>query len=235
MADKKDYAVTAVLNKKFPVAYPDKGRVTAVDMLWADSNIENQIEEVHVPEEIEDFVDAALKNINDKRSEELNDITREHRQNGVGRAETNYRVETKAVNKPEEDPMNFAEIEVVADESGSYKWDDVIEEIDQAENKVENPDDDYWIGVSMDVNNTAAADAIRAIQSRGFEPAGFNPGKLEAEEENRDSLELQYIPSDNRYVKQFIHEAAEFMDRAGMSYEKADVTTENENSQALKV
>jgi hypothetical protein len=234
-AHKHDYAVTGVYDKKFPVAYEGKGRVTVVDMLWADSNIENSQEEVYVPDEAEKLVDAALDNIEGKRSEDLPEITRELQEGDVSRREQSYRVESKAVDKPDEDPMNFAEVEVVADGSGEYSWEEVLEEIDSAQDQIENPEEDYWVGVSMDVNSPTGADAAEALQDLGFEYAGFNPGKLEAGEENRDSLELQYRPSQETYVKEFVDEAVKFMEKSGMEFEEAEEGTGYGTSEALRV
>ncbi len=234
-ADKHNYAVTGIYHKKFPVAYEGKGRATVVDMLWADSDIENQQEEVYVSEEVEDVVQAALENINNKKTE-TEDISREIINESRTRGESSYRMKSKAVDEPEDDPMNFAEIEVTVDVSSDYSWDDVMEEIEKAEKQIENEEGDYWVGVSLDVNSPVGADAAEALQEQGFEYAGFNPGKLDAGEENRDALELQYCPDDETYVKQFVNEAAEFMERTGMNFENPeDVDTDYEKSEALRI
>lgn len=233
-ADKHDFAVTGVYDKKFPVAYEGKGRVTVVDMLWADSNIENDQNEVYLPEDAEGLADAALDNIEDKRSDDLESISREVLNDSREADSQRYSVKTKAVDTPEEDPMNFAEVSIVADETGEYSWNDVLTEISRAQEQV-TEDDDYWVGVSMDVNNPFSVDAALELSDLGFEYAGFNPGKLDAGNENRDALEMQYRPSESTYVKQFVNEAVDFMDEAGMDYRKAAEQTHYESSQALEV
>jgi hypothetical protein len=233
-ADKHDFAVTGVYDKKFPVAYEGKGRVTVVDMLWADSRIENSQEEVYAPEEAEGLVNSALENIEDKRDEHLEDITREVLSESENREGQSYSVKSKAVDKPKDDPMNFAEISVVADDEGDYSWDDVMYEIVDAQSQIDDGED-FWVGISLDANNPAGMDAAQHLHQLGFEYAGFNPGKLEAGEEKRDALELQYRPSDETYVKQFVNEAAEFMDEAGIPYSDAEEETDYKSSQALEV
>ncbi len=233
-ADKHDFAVTGVYDKKFPIAYEGKGRVTVVDMLWADSRIENDQEEVYTPEEAESLVNSALDNIEDKRDESLEDITRDVLNESESREDQRYSVESKAVDKPEDDPMNFAEVSVVADEDGDYTWDDVLGEIVDAQRDI-SEGDDFWVGISLDANSPAGMDAAQQLHDLGFEYAGFNPGKLESGDENRDALELQYRPSDETYVKQFVNEAAEFMDEAGIPYSDAEEDTDYGTSQALEV
>ncbi len=233
-ADKHDFAVTGVYDKKFPIAYEGKGRVTVVDMLWADSRIENDQEEVYAPEEAEGLVNSALDNIEEKRDESLEDITREVLNDSESREGQSYSVKSKAVDKPEDDPMNFAEISVVADEDGEYSWDEVMYEIVSAQSEIDDGDD-FWVGVSLDANNPAGMDAAEQLHDLGFEYAGFNPGKLESGDESRDALELQYRPSDETYVKQFVNEAAEFMDEAGIPYSDAEEETDYGSSQALEV
>lgn len=233
-ADKYDFAVTGVYDKKFPIAYEGKGRVTVVDMLWADSRIENSQEEVYVPDDARDFVNTALDNIEGKRSENLESITRDVLTDGEDSQNQSYKVKAKAVDEPEEDPMNFAEVSVVADDDGDYTWTDVLAEIGEAQEQVAD-DDDYWVGVSLDVNDPTSIDAASELSSLGFEYAGFNPGKLEAGDENRDALELQYRPSDETYVKQFVNEAVDFMEESGMDYQETEVDTDYDNSQPLEV
>jgi len=233
-AEKHDFAVTGVYDKKFPVAYEGKGRVTVVDMLWADSRIENGQEQVYAPEEAEGLVNNALDNIDSKRSDGLKEITREVLSESGDREDQSYRVESKAVDAPKNDPMNFAEISVVADDDGNYTWNDVLGEIVDAQSKI-GDGEDFWVGVSMDVNDNAGMDAAEQLHDLGFEYAGFNPGKLESGGENRDALELQYRPSDETYVKQFVNEAVEFMDEAGISYSDAEEETSYDSSQAIEV
>lgn len=233
-ANKHDFAVTGVYDKKFPVAYERKGRVTVVDMLWADSRIENSQEEVYTPEEAEGLVDKALENIDEKRSDNLEEITRDVLNESESRENQSYKVKSKAVDTPEDDPMNFAEVSVVADDEGDYSWDDVLYEIADAQSQIDEKDD-FWVGVSLDVNNSTSVDAAQELHSLGFEYAGFNPGKLESGDENRDALELQYRPSEETYVKQFINEAVEFMDEAGIPYSDAQEETDYDSSQAVEV
>lgn len=233
-ADKYDFAVTGVYDKKFPVAYEGKGRVTVVDMLWADSRIENSQEQVYIPDDAEELVNAALDNIEGKRSEGLEEITRDVLTEGESSDEQSYSVKTKAVDSPEEDPMNFAEVSVVADDEGEYTWNDVLTEIGEAQTQIADGDD-YWVGVSLDVNAPTSMGAASELSSLGFEYAGFNPGKLEAGDENRDALELQYRPSDDTYVKQFVNEAVDFMEQSGMDYSDAEEETDYSSSQAVEV
>jgi hypothetical protein len=228
-AHKYDYAVTGVYDKKFPVAYEGKGRVTVVDMLWADSHIENDQQELYIPDSAEDAVRVALDNINSKRSraEEIEREIQEEYQDATG---SRYEVNVKAV----DDPMNFAEIEVVESEDGQT-WQEVLEEISGAQDVIDDGEDDYWLGVSLDANSPFAIDAGERLEDYGFEYAGFNPGKLDAGKENRDSLEMQYRPSSDTYVKQFVNEAVDFIEEAGIEHSDAEEETGHWNSEALEM
>jgi hypothetical protein len=238
------FAVTAVYNKKFPIAYEGKGRVTAVDMIWADSVIPNEQEEVYLPGELEreneeNIVDFVLGNLNEKRSDEFEELEREVVRKGTDHTDERYRVKSKAVDKPEESPMNFAEVKVVQDDEGDYTWDDVLSEIGEAQGTVENSEDDYWMGVSLDANSSFAPSAARELEGFGFGYAGFNPGKLDSPVGKRDAIEMQFVPSEETYVKQFINEAVDFMDKLGIPYSRENVTEEQktgyDSSQALEV
>ena len=233
-AHKHGFAVTGIYDKKFPVAYEGKGRVTVVDMLWADSNIENSQEEVYVPETASELVEEALENINQKRSDEYEEITREVLGSDAGNHESqSYSVNTKVVDGPEEDPMNFAEVSIVEDELGDYAWSDVVKEISSAQTQISNEEDDYWVGISLDANHSSGTSAARFLEEFGFEYAGFNPGKLETSGENRDALEMEYRPSDEKIAKQYINEAVQFMDAADTSYEEFDEDKTNHNNSQL--
>jgi hypothetical protein len=229
-----DFAVTAFYNGKFPVAYEGKGRVTAVDMIWADSQLPNNQEEVYVPEDAVEAVDQTLENVNSKRSDDLEQIARRTLTEGENHEERRYSVDSKAVDKPEEKPMNFAEVEVVADEEGNYSWHEVLEEISEAQEKIRNSEDDYWVGVSLDVNDPYAVEAAEELEVLGFNYAGFNPGKLE-NGEKRDALEMQYRPSDEKFDKQFIHEAIDYMEALGIPHEKPSKESGHPSSEVVKV
>lgn len=233
-ADKHDFAVTGVYDKKFPQAYEGKGRVTVVDMLWADSLIENNQSEVYVPEEAEDIVELSRENINSKRSENLERIERTISNSGSDHRDTSYKVKPKVV----EDPMNFAEIEIVESETGNYTWEDVMDEISEAEQRLENSGterNDYWIGLTLDANSNYLPEAATLFEGEGFEYCGFNPGKIEFNGETRDALEMQYRPSKERIEKEFVDEAAEFIRGSGMAAEETDSETDYSNSEIIAI
>lgn len=233
VADKHDFAVTGVYDKKFPMAYKGKGRVTVVDMIWADSHIENNQEQVYVPEAAEDIVTNARDNINAKRSEGLEEITRTVNTEYTGHDDRSYKVKPKAVG----DPMNFAEIQIVEDEQGEYSWNDVLQEIGEAQSQIQEneEDEDYWVGLTLDANSPFLPSAAEELEESGFEYAGFNPGKIDAGEENRDALEMQYRPSTETYEKQFVNEAADFIRDTGMSHENGEASTDYETSELLEI
>lgn len=233
VADKHGFAVTGVYDKKFPLAYPDKGRVTVVDMIWADSHIENRQEEVYVPETAEDTVVTALDNINSKRSDELEEITRTVETEPSSHEERQYKVKPKAVG----DPMNFAEIQITEASQGGSTWDEVLKEIGEAQAQIQDgeDDEDYWIGLTLDANSSYLPKAAEEFEEMGFEYAGFNPGKIDAGDENRDALEMQYRPSSETYRKQFVEEAADFIRETGMSHEEAENSTEYDTSELLEI
>lgn len=232
VADKHDFAVTGVYDKKFPLAYEGKGRVTVVDMIWADSSIENNQEQVYVPETAKDIVTTARDNINAKRSNDLEQITRTLNTDYASHEDRSYKVKPKAVG----DPMNFAEVQIVEDESGEYSWGDVLDQIGEAQSQIQDSEDDedYWIGLTLDANSPYLPSAAGELESLGFEYAGFNPGKIDAGEENRDALEMQYRPSSKTYEKQFVNEAAEFIRDTGMSHEDTEASTGYTTSELLE-
>lgn len=232
-ADKHDFAVTGVYDKKFPLAYKDKGRVTVVDMLWADSNIENNQDTVYTPESAEFIVNSALDNINDKRSSGLENIDRTVSTQSHRHQDKNYRIKPKVV----EDPMNFAEIEIVETETGEYTWDEVLQQISEAQETLqENEHDaDYWVGLTLDANSPFIPTAAEELESYGFEYCGFNPGKIDLNGENKDALEMQYRPSDEGFEKQFVDEAAQFIRETGMGYSETESITGYNSSQVLEV
>ncbi|MFO7794178.1 MAG: hypothetical protein R6V35_04355 [Candidatus Nanohaloarchaea archaeon] len=233
-ADKHDFAVTGVYDKKFPQAYEGKGRVTVVDMLWADSLIENDQSEVYVPEEAEDIVELSRENINSKRSEGLERIERTINNSGSDHRDGSYKVKPKVV----EDPMNFAEIEIVESEMGNYTWEDVMDEISAAEERLENSgseSNDYWIGLTLDANSDYLPGAATLLEGEGFEYCGFNPGKIDFNGENRDALEMQYRPSKERIEKEFVEEAAEFIRGTGMAAEETASETDYSNSEIIAI
>ncbi len=233
VADKHGFAVTGVYDKKFPLAYPTKGRVTVVDMIWADSHIENNQEEVYVPEAAEDTVLTALDNINAKRSSGLEKITRTVDTEESSHRDRQYEIKPKAVG----DPMNFAEIQITEASNGGSTWDEVLKEIGEAQAEIQDgeDDEDYWIGLTLDANNAYLPSAAEEFEDMGFEYAGFNPGKIDAGEENRDVLEMQYRPSTETYRKQFVEEAADFIRNTGMSHEDAEGSTDYETSELLEI
>ena len=233
VADKNNFAVTGVYDKKFPMAYRGKGRVTVVDMIWADSHIENNQEQVYVPEAAKDIVTTATDNINAKRSDDLEQITRTPITDHTSHEDRSYKVKPKAVG----DPMNFAEIEIVEDEAGDYSWNDVLDEIGDAQSQIQDgeEDEDYWVGLTLDANSPYLPSAAEELEGLGFEYAGFNPGKIDAGEENRDALEMQYRPSTEAYEKQFVNEAADFIRDTGMTHENGEASTEYETSELLEI
>lgn|GEM_PF-2009681 len=233
VADKNDFAVTGVYDKKFPMAYKGKGRVTVVDMIWADSHIENDQQQVYVPEHVEDVVNTARDNINAKRSDHLEPISRETFSESVDHTERNYKVKSKAVG----DPMNFAEIEIVQDDKGDFTWNDVLNEIGNTQSKIQDgeEDEDYWTGLTLDANNPYLPSAAMEFEEMGFECAGFNPGKIDAGDENRDALEMQYRPSTESYEKQFVNEAADFIRDTGMEHEDLEASTGYESTEVLEI
>lgn len=233
-ADKHGFAVTGIYNKKFPTAYEGKGRVTVVDMLWADSRISNTQDEIYVPEKAEGLVSSALDNIQNKRGDGLEEITRRVLNESEPKGNQMYSVRSKEVDKPEGDPMNFAEVSVIADDEGDYTWGGVLREISDSQRAVRQGDD-FWVGVSLDTNNPSGMDAAQYLHDLGFEYVGFNPGKLDAGEESQDALELQYCPSIRKHSKQFVDEAAQLLNESSLEYKNADEETGYDSSQALEV
>ena len=233
VADKHDFAVTGVYDKKFPMAYRGKGRVTVVDMIWADSHIENDQQQVYVPEHAEDIVTTARDNINAKRSDDLEPISREVSRESVDHTERKYKAKRKAVG----DPMNFAEREIVEDEEGEFTWNDVLNEIGEAQDQIQedDEDDDYWVGLTLDANSPYLPSAAQEFEEMGFEYAGFNPGKIDAGEENRDALEMQYRPSTESYEKQFVDEAADFIRDTGMEHSETEASTGYDSTELLEI
>lgn len=233
VADKNDFAVTGVYDKKFPMAYKGKGRVTIVDMIWADSHIENDQQQVYVPEHVEDVVTTARDNINAKRSDHLEPISRETSSESVDHTERNYKVKPKAVG----DPMNFAEIEIIQDDEGEFTWNDVLDQIGNTQSKIQESeeDEDYWVGLTLDANNPYLPSAATEFEEMGFEYAGFNPGKIDAGDENKDALEMQYRPSTESYEKQFVNEAADFIRDTGMEHEETEASTGYESTEVLEI
>ena len=233
VADKHGFAVTGVYDKKFPLAYKGKGRVTVVDMIWADSHIENDQEEVYVPESARDIVDTAVDNINAKRSSGLEPITRRTVTDNSDHVDRSYDVKPKAVG----DPMNFAEIEIVENKDGDHSWNEVLEEIGQAQSQIQDSEEDadYWIGLTLDANSPYLPSAAEEFEELGFEYAGFNPGKIDHGEENRDALEMQYRPSKETYEKQFVKEAADFIRDTGMEHEDTDASTGYDSTELLEI
>ncbi|WP_414838253.1 hypothetical protein ACK3SF_02525 [Candidatus Nanosalina sp. VS9-1] len=233
VANQHDFAVTGVYDKKFPMAYRGKGRVTVVDMIWADSHIENEQEQVYVPEAAGDIVTTARDNINAKRDSSLDAITRTVNTAHTEHRNRNYKVKPKAVG----DPMNFAEVQIVEDESGDYTWNDVLQEIGEAQSQIQEDEDDqdYWIGLTLDANSPYLPTAAEELEGLGFEYAGFNPGKIDHGEENRDALEMQYRPSTETYEKQFVNEAADFIRDTGMSHGDTEASTGHETSEVMEI
>lgn len=233
VADKHGFAVTGVYDKKFPLAYPDKGRVTVVDMIWADSHIENEQEEVYAPKKAAGVVQTALDNINSKRSSELDRISRTVEEGPGDHAERSYSVKPKTVG----DPMNFAEIQIVEDAEGDFSWSDVLQEIGYAQSQIQedNDDEDYWVGLTLDANSPYLTGAAEEFEELGFEYAGFNPRKIDTGDENRDALEMQYRPAKDSYVKQFVNEAADFIRDTGMEHRDAEASTGYSTSEALEI
>lgn len=231
VAHKNDFAVTGIYDNKFPPAYEGKGRVTIVDMLWAESGIENNLEEVYVPEEAADLVETSIDNINQKRERE--EIQREIETSGNSHKDRSFSIKPKIVG----DPMNFAEIKVIQTDSGDYSWEDLIHQIARAENSLKEceGDEDYWIGLSLDANEEYLSTAAEALEDQGFDYGGFNPGKLELGDEKRDSLEMQLRPSNQKYEKQFIDEAVEYLEEMGLQHENPEKTTDFPDSDILRV
>ena len=233
-ADKHSFAVTGVYDKKFPQAYQGKGRVTVVDMLWADSIIENDQSKVYLPEEAEEIAEVSLDNINEKRSGDLDRIDRTVINSGSEYRESSYKVKPKVV----ENPMNFAEIEIVESETGDYSWDDVLEEISETQTRLEESSenrDDYWVGLTLDANSEYLPGAASMLESVGFEYCGFNPGKIDFKGSKRDGLEMQYRPSKKRIEKEFVDEAADFIRKTGMNSGDSDTETDYSNSEIMAI
>lgn len=233
VADKHGFAVTGVYDKKFPMAYRGKGRVTVVDMIWADSHIENNQEQVYVPESAREIVTTARDNINAKRSEGLEQITRTVNTEHSSHQDRNYKVKPKAVG----DPMNFAEIQIVEDEDGDYSWNEVLNEIGEAQDQIQEDeqDEDYWIGLTLDANSPYLPSAAEEFEGLGFEYAGFNPGKIDTGDENRDALEMQYRPSTESYEKQFVNEAADFIRDTGMEHSETEASTGYDSTELMEI
>lgn len=231
VADKHDFAVTGVYDKKFPLAYEDKGRVTVVDMLWSDSNIENNQEKVYVPETAEEIVRTAQNNINEKRNRSLEEITRTVSTDYSSHEDRNYKVKPKIVGAP----MNFAELQVIEDSEGNYAWSDMLSEISKAQEQIDNEEDDYWVGLTLDANSLYLPTAAEELEEFGFEYAGFNPGKIDSGNEDLDALEMQYRPSTETYEKQFVNEAAEFIRDTGMNHRETSNSTGHESSEVLEI
>lgn len=231
VADKHDFAVTGVYDKKFPMAYKDKGRVTVVDMLWADSDIENNQELVYVPENAERIVETAMENINAKRGAELDKISRTVSTTSSGHEDRSYSVKPKVVG----DPMNFAEIQIMDDPQGNYNLHDVLGQISAAQQELDQGQEDYWIGLTLDANNDYLPALTEELGEFGFEYAGFNPGKIKRQTNVRDALEMQYRPSTETYEKQFVNEAAEFIRETGMSHSETEKSTGHKSSEVLEI
>ncbi|MFQ3275285.1 MAG: hypothetical protein ACI9LV_000165 [Candidatus Nanohaloarchaea archaeon] len=229
VADRYGFGVTGVYDSKFPTAYEGKGRVTVVDMYWGDSDFGEQ-EEVYVPSDGLNMVESALSNINEKRSHDRAPVTRETTTEGW-ETESRYSVKSKVVGEP----MNFAEIEVVHDEYGSYTWDELLEEVESVENDIGDEEHDYWIGISVDANHPESIETVQSLKDRlGMDYAGFNPGKIEYGGEKKDSIELQ-DRWEERFEKQFIREAAQFLKTTGIEPEDSNLTTDYNNSVYLEI
>lgn len=229
VADRYNFGVTGVYDSKFPTAYEGKGRVTVVDMYWGDSDFGNQ-QQVYVPSDGLDMVEAALSNINEKRSKDRAPVTREKTTEGW-ETESRYSVKSKVVG----DPMNFAEIEVVHDEDGSYSWGELLEEVESVESRIGDEEHDYWIGISVDANHPESIDTVQSLRNHlGMEYAGFNPGKIDYGGDRRDSVELQDRWQE-RFEKQFIREAARFLKNTGIEPEDSNLTTDYDNSVYLEI
>jgi len=227
VADKQGFVVTGIYNRKFPVAYQDKGRVTVVDMICSDSRINNK-EKVYLPEDLrrpddQSIIEYMTGRINQERSNSLDPFSRLVSYDQSDHRLENYRIDSKAVDKPEENPMNFAEVSIVRDSDAENTWEDVLDEIGGVQKRVQNGDDDYWVGISLDANGPYSPSAAEELKEFGFEYAGFNPAKLGSKGDRKDSLEMQYNPTEREDVKQFIPCVKQLMDKIGLDYSTEDI------------
>ncbi|MFB6345413.1 MAG: hypothetical protein ABEK50_06545 [bacterium] len=224
-----DFGVTGIYDKKKMTVYSEKGRGTLVDQLWADSRIPTDNRKVYLPPEKHDLVKLVLKNLNEKRSDDP--IERDLSDGDIDPGNQRFQVE-KSV---EGEPINKAELQVTVSDSGNYDWSDVLKELSETQNNLDNDEDDYWIGLSLDANHPSARGSIEELQDVGFDVVGFNPARLQKDQQLRDAFELQYSPDSCCYVTHFTHEAAKLVRESDLCYKIPEIITEYDTSEALAV
>lgn len=205
VASKKGFVPTAVYDNKYFEVYPDRGRVSVVNMVYADSDFEPS-GELYLPREVHEASEQIIESINDERSEGSEDIDRDV---SGGNYEGEYSVSYEVL--PE--PFNIADIKLKPSENGQ-SLDSIIQEVQQIEEELEEHGDDYWMKASLEAESPLSVEAGEELQEYGFDYAGINLDSIDG----KDALEMQKRPGPMK-ERQFIPSVLELIENLGINYE----------------
>ena len=208
VASKKGFVPTSVYDNKYFEVYPDRGRVSVVNMVYADSDFDDS-GDLHLPQDIHEAGENIISSINSQRSEDLDKVERQIKQEDYNGS---YSLTCETL--PE--PFNIADIKIKPSENGK-SLDSVVEEIECIEEELREHGDDYWMKASLDAESPLASEAAEELREHGFEYAGINLDYMDG----RDALEMQRRPGPMK-ERQFISPVLELIEELGIDYGDAE-------------
>lgn len=206
VASKNGFVPTGLYDNKYFEVYPGRGRVSVVNMVYANSDFETS-GELYLPQEVHTTAEQVVESINKERSDRLEDIEREVTD---GEYSGEYSVSCEVL--PE--PFNIADIKIKTSGNGR-SLESVIDEIGRIEETLQEHEDDYWMKACLDAESPMAVEAANELKDYGFDYAGINLDSIDG----RDALEMQKRPGPMK-ERQFIPSVMELINSLGIDYEE---------------
>jgi hypothetical protein len=221
VASKKGFVPTGVYDNKYFEVYPGRGRVSVLNMVYADSNFETS-SELHLPEEFHEAAEHIIGSINDERSDDLEEVERQ-----IMNEDYNGQYSVRYEILPE--PFNIADIKIQPSEN-RQSLESVVEEIEDIDNELKEHGDDYWMKASLDAESPMASEAAEELRNYGFDYSGLKLDSFNG----RETLELQKRPGPKK-DRQFISPVLKLIEQLGLEYGEAVRESDYQGSRYVSI